>query len=76
VGLHRVVGDALVVLRERLPLGDELLVLRHLDRLEIVPGREMADEGLVSMPANSSSPTEKATTGMSVAFTPWLPSSL
>ena len=32
--------------------------------------------GLVSMPRNSSSPTENATTGMSVALMPWLPSSL
>ena len=32
--------------------------------------------GLVSMPASSSSPTENATTGMSFALTPWLPSSL
>ena len=36
----------------------------------------MADRGLVSRPASSSSPTENATTGMSVALRPWLLSPL
>ena len=44
VGFHRVVGDALVVLGELLPVGDELLVLGRIDRLEVVPGGEVADQ--------------------------------
>ncbi len=52
-------------------------LLGRIDGLEVVPGGEVADEGRsVSMPASSSSPTEKATTGMSSAEMPWLASSL
>src|SRR2546428_454907 len=49
--LHRIVGDALVttgqvrLLRVRLEGLYELLVVRGLDRLEVVPRREVADEG-------------------------------
>jgi hypothetical protein len=46
MGLHRVVGDGLVILLEGLPLLDEGLVLRRLDRLEVVPRGEMADQRL------------------------------
>jgi hypothetical protein len=59
-----------------MPFLDEGLVLRRLDRLEVVPGGEMADQRLGVEPASSSSPTENAMTGMSVALMPWLPSSL
>ena len=43
---HRVVGDALGVLGVGAPLGDERLVLRRVDRLEVAPGREMPDQRL------------------------------
>ncbi|EGE57975.1 hypothetical protein RHECNPAF_3500024 [Rhizobium etli CNPAF512] len=45
-GFHRVVGHALVVLGERMPFLDELLVGRAFDRLEVIPGSEMADQRL------------------------------
>src|SRR5262249_58347819 len=51
------------------------LPLLLIDRKEFHAAR-WPTSGLVSMPASSSSPTEKATLGMSVALTPWLPSSL
>ena len=46
VRFHRVVGDALGVLGEGLPLLDEVVVGRRLDRLEVVPGGEVADQRL------------------------------
>ena len=46
VGFHRVVGGALRVLGEVVPFLDEVLVGRRLDRLEVVPGGEMADQRL------------------------------
>src|SRR5882757_4869035 len=46
VRFHRVVGDALRILGVGLPVLDELLVRRGLDRLEIVPGGEMAEQRL------------------------------
>ena len=46
VRFHRVVGRALRVLGVGLPVLDELLVGRRLDRLEVVPGGEMADQRL------------------------------
>ncbi len=76
MGFHRVVGDALVVLGELLPLGDEGLVCRILDRLEVVPGGKMADQRRGIDAGELFFTDEKATTGMSVALTPWLPSSL
>ncbi len=44
VGLHGIVGHGLVVLLEGLPGLDEGLVGRVLDRLEVVPGREVAEQ--------------------------------
>ena len=41
---HRIVRDALVVLGEGAPLLDEFGVVRRLDALEVVPGREVSDE--------------------------------
>ena len=46
VRLHRVVGHALGVLDEVVPLLDEGVVRRVLHRLEVVPGGEMADQVL------------------------------
>src|SRR5438552_13743241 len=46
VRFHRVVGSALRVLGVGLPVLDELLVSRRLDRLEVVPGGEMAEQRL------------------------------
>src|SRR3984893_11698449 len=46
VRFHRIVGGALRVLGVGLPVLDELLVRRRLDRLEVVPGGEMAEQGL------------------------------
>jgi hypothetical protein len=41
VRLHRVVGDALRVLGEGVPLGDEVLVRRRVDRY-----KELANQGV------------------------------
>ncbi len=46
VGFHRVIGHALRVLGVGLPLLDERLVVGRVDRLEVVPGGEMADQRL------------------------------
>src|ERR1700730_3271987 len=46
VSFHRIVGGALRVLGVGLPRLDELLVLGRLDRLEVVPGGEMAEQRL------------------------------
>src|SRR3984893_10776369 len=46
VRLHRIVGGALRVLGVGLPVLDELLVGGGLDRLEVVPGGEMAEQRL------------------------------
>jgi hypothetical protein len=46
VRFHRVVGDALRILDEDMPLLDEILVLRRIDAHEVVPGGEMADQRL------------------------------
>ena len=46
VGFHRVVGDSLVALLESLPLGDEVLVRRRVDRLEVVPRGKVAEQRL------------------------------
>ena len=46
VRFHRIVGRALRVLGVGLPVLDELLVRRRLDRLEVVPGGEMAEQRL------------------------------
>ena len=43
-GFHWVVGDAFGVLGVVVPLGNELPVLRRVDRLEIAPRSEMADQ--------------------------------
>src|SRR5690606_2922705 len=41
---HRVIGDALLVLDEAVPVADELLVGRYIDAHEVVPGRQVADQ--------------------------------
>ena len=46
MGFHRVVGYALRIFGEGMPLGDEFLVDRRVDRFEVVPRGEMADERL------------------------------
>src|SRR3981189_2201674 len=46
VSFHRIVGHALWVLGVGLPRLDELLVLGRLDRLEVVPGGQMAEQRL------------------------------
>ena len=46
VRFHRIVGRALRVLDVGLPLLDERLVRRRADALEVVPGRQVADERL------------------------------
>src|SRR5277367_6484896 len=43
---HRIVGDIVGLLRIGAPFGDEGLVLRRVDRLEVAPRREVADERL------------------------------
>ncbi len=44
VRLHRIVGDPAVVLDEVVPVVDECRVLGRVDRHEVVPGGEMADQ--------------------------------
>ena len=46
MGLHRVVGDALRVLGVGVPLLDERLVGRRVDRHEVVPRRQVAEQRL------------------------------
>src|SRR4030088_2617127 len=46
VGFHRIVGHTLRILGVGLPRLDELVVLGRLDRLEVVPGGEMAEQRL------------------------------
>ena len=74
--LHRVVGGPLVNLHKSVPLIDERLVSWRVDALEVVPGRQISYQRFRVEAGNSSSPTEKATTGMSSAEIFWLPSSL
>ena len=44
--LHRIVGGAVRLLGELMPLGDEVLVRRRIDRLKVVPRRQVADQRL------------------------------
>jgi len=74
---HRVVGGALVVLDEGVPVLDERGIQGRLDRFQSsFQAARWPSSGLVSSPASSSSPTENATTGICVALMPWLPNSL
>ena len=43
-GFHRVVGDTVVAADVIVPLLDELVVLRRVDTLEVIPGGQVADQ--------------------------------
>jgi hypothetical protein len=79
---HRIVGHHRIGIRQLVRfgvsaiIGDKGFVGRVIDRLKVVPCREVADQRFGIDAAQLLFPTEKATTGTSVAFSPWLASSL
>ncbi len=79
---HRIVGHHRIGIRQlvrfgiRAIIGDEGFVGRIIDGLKVVPCREVADQRFGIDAAQLLFPTEKATTGTSVAFRPRLASSL
>ncbi len=73
---HRIVGHHRIGIRQlvrfgiRAIIGDEGFVGRIIDGFKVVPCREVADQRFGIDAAQLLFPTEKATTGTSVAFRP------